>query len=223
MAKNIKRTLMLIVLIISFIFLSNNVHAASCMSGFTLNGSNTCVHITDPESNGYCPTITTPGGQIVTASSPNENGKCVLIYHLDNEENNLGGSSSNQSNNSGEIRLDYSSICSTTNMGIRRAFKAIGYVVAIAKWIVPLIIIVLGMIDFGKVVISDDDKAMGKATGALIRRFIAAIVVFVAPTVILSIVNIIPVMQGITNENNANFGACTKCVLDPFNSCATRS
>ena len=221
MAKNIKRTLMLIVLIISFIFLSSNVHAASCMSGFTLNGSDTCVHITDADGP-WCPSITTPGRQYVVGSV-DENGKCVYTYHLSGENYASDGSSSNQSNNSGEIRLDYSSICSTTNMGIRRAFKAIGYVVAIAKWIVPLIIIVLGMIDFGKVVISDDDKAMGKATGALIRRFIAAIVVFVAPTVILSIVNIIPVMQGITNENNANFGACTKCVLDPFNSCATRS
>lgn len=115
------------------------------------------------------------------------------------------------------MALDYEHLCSENN--IKQAMKIIGYIVLIIKWIVPLILIVLGMIDFGKAIMSGDDKALNKATGAFIKRIIAGIVIFFIPTIILAILNVIEVSKGI--EDSQQFGACTKCIFDPIDSCIT--
>ena len=107
--------------------------------------------------------------------------------------------------------LDYENLCST-NDGIQNAVRIIGYVVAIIKWVAPLIIIVLGMVDFGKAAISDDEKALSKATGALLRRIIAGVVIFFIPTLIIAVLNFVEITGGLENSNN--FKACTECVLD---------
>lgn len=114
-------------------------------------------------------------------------------------------------------RLIYSGLCS--NNDIKSAFKIIGYVILVIKWIVPLIIIVLGMIDFGKATISNDEKALNKATGALIRRFIAGVVIFFIPTIVMTALNVVQVSKGIEKDTDTNFGTCTKCLFDPVNSC----
>jgi len=116
------------------------------------------------------------------------------------------------------MRLNYDSLCSDNN--IKSAVKIIGYIILVIKWIVPLIIIVLGMIDFGKAAISNDEKAVNKATGALIRRFIAGIVIFFIPTIIMAALNAIQISKGIEKDTNTTFGACTKCLFDPVNSCS---
>lgn len=107
--------------------------------------------------------------------------------------------------------LDYENLCST-NDGIQNAVRIIGYVVAIIKWVAPLIIIVLGMVDFGKAAISSDEKAISKAAAALLRRVIAGIVIFFIPTLILALLNVIEVTGGLENSNN--FKVCTECILN---------
>lgn len=114
-------------------------------------------------------------------------------------------------------RLNYDSLCSDND--IKSAVKIVGYIFLVIKWIVPLIIIVLGMIDFGKAAISNDEKAVNKATGALIRRFIAGIVIFFIPTIIMAALNAIQISKGIEKDTNTTFGACTKCLFDPVNNC----
>ena len=116
-------------------------------------------------------------------------------------------------------RLNYNSLCSDNN--VKSAFKIIGYVILIIKWIVPLIIIVLGMVDFGKASISNDEKALNKATGALIRRIVAGVAIFFIPTIILAALDVIKITKGIEKENDTTFGVCTKCMFDPINSCNT--
>lgn len=116
-------------------------------------------------------------------------------------------------------RLDYSSLCS--NPGFKQAAKILGFVIMIIRWIVPLIIIVLGMVDFGKAAISNDEKALNKATASLIRRFVAGIVIFFIPTIIMAALNVVQVSKGIEKDTDTNFGACTKCLFDPVNSCNT--
>lgn len=108
-------------------------------------------------------------------------------------------------------KIDYNSLCE--NRSIKQTMKLIGYLVQVIRWIVPLIIIVLGMIDFGKATIESDDKALNKATASLIRRIVAGLVVFFIPTIILAILNAIEVTKGIEDETNSQFGACTKCIF----------
>lgn len=112
-------------------------------------------------------------------------------------------------------RLNYESLCS--NSGIKQAVKIIGYVISVCKWVIPLIIIILGMIDFSKAVISNDEKALSVATTSLIKRFIVGVIVFLLPTIVMAILKGVKVTNGI--ESN-EFGACTTCLFDPSN-CGT--
>ena len=125
-------------------------------------------------------------------------------------EDYMGSIPSSQNDSDKEI-TDYDDLC-TSNEDVRKAFKIISTVILIAHWVIPLIIIVLGMIDFTKAVISDDEKATEKATTALIRRVIAGIVVFFIPTIITGLLNLIDITDGIMD--NGTFAACTKCLFD---------
>lgn len=112
--------------------------------------------------------------------------------------------------------INYNNLCA--NDGIGSAARIIGYIIIIAKWLVPLIIIVLGMIDFGKAVIASDEKAINKSASSLIRRIIAGLAVFFAPTIILAFLNLIQITGGI--EETSRFNACTKCILNATKYCS---
>ena len=56
--------------------------------------------------------------------------------------------------------------------------QIVGYILYIAKILVPLILIILGTIDFAKATISSDDKAPKDALAALVRRIIIAVIIF---------------------------------------------
>ncbi len=119
-------------------------------------------------------------------------------------------------------RLNYDSICAEENPGIRQAAKIVGYVVAIIKWVVPLIIIALGAVDFFKAMIANDDKEISKAGQKLIKRIIFGVVVFLIPTIIKAFIGFLEITNGIEKDEDTNFGACTKCIADPFNDCETK-
>ena len=106
------------------------------------------------------------------------------------------------------LSVDYENICS--NQNILNAVRIIGDVVNILKWIVPIIIIIFGVIDFVKAVVSSDEDASSKASKALLRRFISGVAVFLVPTILFGILNIIEVTTDIQSE----FIACTECILD---------
>ena len=59
----------------------------------------------------------------------------------------------------------------------------------IIQIVVPIILIVMGSIQLGKMMLSPDDK---KGYKSLINKFIAAIFVFFTPFVINLIINILP-------------------------------
>ena len=106
------------------------------------------------------------------------------------------------------LRIDYNNVCNNSSVG--SAMVILGYVIEISKWIVPLIIIVLGMIDFGKAMISNDDSSINKASVTLIRRLIAGVVIFFIPTIISVFT------KNILDTNIENeFLTCTSCVFNP--------
>ncbi len=107
-------------------------------------------------------------------------------------------------------RNDYSNVCN--NEGVKNAVLFIGKLVRVAIWAVPLIIIVLGMVDFTKAITSSDEKALGKATEVLIKRIVAGLSVFLIPTIIIAILQNIGI-KGIDQNS------CVNCLLYPFNDC----
>ena len=50
-------------------------------------------------------------------------------------------------------------------------------IITIVQWVIPVILIVLGMIDLGKAVTSNDEKQMKEAQKTLIKRVIYAVLV----------------------------------------------
>ncbi len=92
-------------------------------------------------------------------------------------------------------------------------WQILGYVVLILKIVIPLILIVLGMVDLGKAVVSSDEKAINKSVSTLIKRFVAAVVVFFIPTIVSALFSAVKL---ITVDKNANTGynVCLQCVVD---------
>ncbi len=105
-------------------------------------------------------------------------------------------------------RVDYTNICQ--NDGVKQAFKIIGKIISITKIVVPMILIVLGMIDFAKAIFAQDDKAISKAAMSLLKRFIAGIVVFFIPTIIYAILNGVGVYERAEDAENGKFCECSE-------------
>ena len=87
----------------------------------------------------------------------------------------------------------------------------LGWAVMVIKIVIPLILIVLGMVDLGKAVVSSDEKAINKSVGVLLRRFIAAVIIFFIPTIISAIFNALNVMD---DETENDYNICVQCVTN---------
>lgn len=109
------------------------------------------------------------------------------------------------------VNLNYNNFCG--NEGVSEAIRIVGSIIFLVKIVVPLIIIVLGIVDFVKAITSDDEKAVSKAAQSLIRRIISGIVIYFIPTIIWGILNVVDITDGMHDLDNSEFGACTKCVL----------
>ena len=90
-------------------------------------------------------------------------------------------------------------------------WQLVGYVLFAIKIIVPLIIIVLGIIDFAKASLSSDDKAVSKAASSLLNRFIIGIAVFFVPTVVSIVLGLVVTKE----EDGTGIDACRVCLLNP--------
>lgn len=107
--------------------------------------------------------------------------------------------------NISEVNFDYDRPCD--NESVLKVMKILGTIVQIAKIVAPLLIIIFGMIDYFRAVISDDEKATGKATEYLIKRIISGILIFIAAPLLLGILNFVGV-------SSSGYGKCTTCILD---------
>ena len=97
-------------------------------------------------------------------------------------------------------------------------WQIIGYVFLILKIIIPLILIILGIIDVGKAVISSDEKIIKDGVFSLLKRIIAGIIIFFIPTIISVIFSFI---GGFNEEIQQDFGNCFDCLTNPNGKCDT--
>ena len=67
--------------------------------------------------------------------------------------------------------------CSET----KDVWSLVGKILGVFKIVIPLLLLILGMFDLGKAVVASDDKAINKATTALVKRAVAAIIIFFIP------------------------------------------
>lgn len=90
-------------------------------------------------------------------------------------------------------------------------WQFVGYILYGFKIIIPLLLIVLGMIDLGKVVISSDDKETKKSISKFTKRIVAAIVIFFIPNLVSFIFSIV---NGF-GQVEYTYNLCKECMLHP--------
>ena len=104
-------------------------------------------------------------------------------------------------------------ICEVNSTSLK-AFQVIGYILLIIKIIVPLILIILGSIDFAKAALSGDDKSTKDAAVQFGKRVLIGLIIFFIPTIIDFFLSLV---KG-TSEVAAKYENCTNCILNPNNS-----
>lgn len=110
-----------------------------------------------------------------------------------------------------ELEITPVDICSS-NSGTLKVFQVIGYILYIIKILVPVIIIILGSIEFGKAAISKDEKSIMVAANSLANKFILGVLIFMIPTLLDALLSLV---NG-TEDAKKNYETCTTCLLSPF-------
>lgn len=85
--------------------------------------------------------------------------------------------------------------------------NVVSSVVTVIKIIIPIFLIIFGMLDMGKAVMSNDEKVMKEAQGKLIKRVIYAIIVFFVVAIVQFVVNIL-------NTDEAKITDCIDCFIN---------
>lgn len=99
---------------------------------------------------------------------------------------------------------------------VLKAFRILGYFVFVAKILVPVILIIIGIKNLANAVLDSDDKASKSAVIDLIKKTLTAAFVFFIP----SIVNAVFSLVNNYSKTEATFTNCGTCVTN-VKSCNT--
>ena len=91
---------------------------------------------------------------------------------------------------------------------VLRTFKMINIFLAIARIVVPLIIIIVTVVNITKIIISGKDDDLKDNWKLLVKRLIAGLVIFIIPSVINYVLTLNANMQETANE----FTSCSVCL-----------
>ena len=97
-----------------------------------------------------------------------------------------------------------------SDQGVVNALGIVGICLNVVKIVVPLLLIFMGMIDMIKPVISQDTDSLKKNLGVFVKRAIASIVVFIAPSLLMGLFNLVDGFDNISSE----YSVCVSCVLN---------
>ena len=98
---------------------------------------------------------------------------------------------------------------------IKKTIRFFGYLLLIAKILIPLIIIGFAIFDFFKSVIDKDEQSLKKQTKQVIIRVISGLVVFFVPTFVSTLFSL---SENLNLVNDAKYQTCVDCLLKPTNS-----
>lgn len=108
--------------------------------------------------------------------------------------------------------FDVSSFCSST----KDIIQLIGGIILIFKIAIPIIIVALGIFDFGKAVVAEKEDEIKKQTKRLLMRVVAGIVIFLIPSIIFYIFETFA--RGYADDASS-FQSCKDCFLSPLTKC----
>lgn len=98
---------------------------------------------------------------------------------------------------------------------IKKIFRLFGYLLLVAKILIPLIIIIMGTFDIFKAVSSQDDKALTKQLKILVWRIIGGLTIFFLPTLVGAFFKVSSNLEEVTEKED--YKICANCLLDPLN------
>ncbi len=81
-------------------------------------------------------------------------------------------------------------------------------VVTLIQWGVPFLLIVFGMIDLGKAVMSSKEDEMKKAQSTLIKRVIYAVAVFLVVTLVIFVMGLVTDAQAEGDPDTESWQDC---------------
>ena len=90
--------------------------------------------------------------------------------------------------------------------------KFVGWVVTLIKIAMPILIIVYGVLDFGKAVTGGEEKAIKESVTHLGIRVVAGLVIFFIPSIIIWLFSLVNAY----NQMNDDFTVCQTCLLAPW-------
>lgn len=92
---------------------------------------------------------------------------------------------------------------------LKAPLQFIGQIVRIVKILIPIVIIVLGIIDFFNAILGSKDDEIKKSARSLAMRVVAGVVIFFIPTIISVVFSLIIDFGNIKGD----FNACQKCIF----------
>ena len=87
--------------------------------------------------------------------------------------------------------------------GTANIWQIVGYVMLVFRIAIPILLIIYGALDLGKAVIASKDDEIKKATKGLTMRAIAAVAIFLIPTIVSF------------GEAKEDFDICKACITSP--------
>lgn len=90
-------------------------------------------------------------------------------------------------------------------------------IVTAIKIFIPIVLIIFGMLDMGRAVLSSDEKAMKENQGKLIKRVIYAVVVFL---IVALVQTVFGVLGKADTEGSNTATSCINCFIN--NECVSR-
>ena len=91
-------------------------------------------------------------------------------------------------------------------------------IVTIFKIAIPIILIILGMLDLGKAVTSNDEKQMKEAQKTLVKRLIYAVLIFFITSIVQFVFQAL-VPDSDKAKNNTNAASCISCFISNNSDC----
>lgn len=166
------------------------------------------------DQKGKCPTI------YIKCGSDRDNKSChfykdaIKIYKEQGNEGNEGNDTKTGDDIKKEeekfektpLKTDIPKLCEQA--GVLSAFRFIGYLLVVVKIVIPIILIVMGSLDFGKAIMDSNQDAVKKATHMFATRIITGVVIFLLPTVVNFVFGLLP-------NNKNNFEKCSTCLFTP--------
>lgn len=95
--------------------------------------------------------------------------------------------------------------------GILKSLKIVHTLIVIAKILVPLILIIVGGVEFGKASLAGDANTLEKVTQSFIIKLIVGLAIFMIPTIVDSLVHLAQSNKDVNDVKTGAFSKCTAC------------